>query len=151
MSEKAKYDAVALAQTMIFGAILFTASMDCGVSIEILGYDLVIGRLGSRSVGADLTMQISQRVRHLKEGKIVFVCDALVKDWGRYPCYNHNIALKNGKPMKKLPAFIVRHRTVLKECKNIPEVKRKLHKDNNQEDEVYWLSKAKKTWYVRTR
>ena len=80
MSEKAKYDAVALAQTTIFDALLFTASMDCGVSIEVLGYDLVICRLSSRSVDADVTMQMSQRARHLQEGKIVFVCDALVQD-----------------------------------------------------------------------
>ena len=61
--------------------------MDCGVSIGIEGYDLVVFRLNERSINADVAMQMCQRVRKLSTNKIIFVCDGRVKDWEFWPGY----------------------------------------------------------------
>ena len=81
MHEDAKRAAVERVKTQIFDAIFFTASMDCGVSIDIEGYDIVVFRLNERSINADVAMQMCQRVRKLPSNKIIFVCNGRVKDW----------------------------------------------------------------------
>ena len=87
MNEEAKRDAVGRVKTEIFDAIFFTASMDCGVSIDIDGYDIVVFRLNERSINADVAMQMCQRVRNLSSNRIVFVCNSRVKDWEYWPGY----------------------------------------------------------------
>ena len=61
--------------------------MDCGVSIDIEGIDIVVFRLNERSINADVVMQMCQRVRKLSTNKIIFVCDGRVKDWDYWPGY----------------------------------------------------------------
>ena len=92
LGESEKREAVMNAKTKQFDGIFYTASMDCGVSIEI-PYDLVIFRLNARSINACVAMQMCQRVRALTDKKIVFVCDNRVKDWNRYPGYDVAVAL----------------------------------------------------------
>ena len=87
LGESEKREAVTKAKTQQFDGIFFTASMDCGVSIE-LPYDMVICRLNARSINACVAMQMCQRVRTLRDKKITFVCDNRVKDWNRYPGYD---------------------------------------------------------------
>ena len=87
MNEEAKRDAVGRVKTEIFDAIFFTASMDCGVSIDIDGYDIVVFRLNERSINADVAMQMCQRVRNLSSNRIVFACNSRVKDWEYWPGY----------------------------------------------------------------
>ena len=87
MNEEAQREAVVRVKTEIFDAIFYTASMDCGVSIDIEGIDIVVFRLNERSINADVVMQMCQRVRNLSTNKIVFVCDGRVKDWDYWPGY----------------------------------------------------------------
>ena len=87
MHEEAKRAAVERAKTEVFDAIFLTASMDCGVSIGIEGYDIVVFRLNERSINADVAMQMCQRVRSLPSNRIVFVCNGRVKDWEYWPGY----------------------------------------------------------------
>ena len=87
MHEDAKRVALERVKTEIFDAIFFTASMDCGVSIDIEGYDIVVFRLNERSINADVVMQMCQRVRKLSSNKIIFVCNGRVKDWERWSGY----------------------------------------------------------------
>lgn len=87
MNDEAKRDAVGRVKTDIFDAIFYTSTMDCGVSIDIEGYDIVVFRLNERSVNADVVMQMCQRVRKLTTNKIIFVCDGRVKDWDYWPGY----------------------------------------------------------------
>ena len=73
MNEEAKRDAVRRVKTEIFDAVFFTAPMDCGVSIDIEGYGLVVFRLNERSINADVAMQMCQRVRKLPTNKIILM------------------------------------------------------------------------------
>ena len=81
MPEEAKRAAVEGAKTEILDAIFFTASMGCGVSIDIEGYDVAVFRLNERSINADVAMQMCQRVHKLPSNKLIFVCNGRVKDW----------------------------------------------------------------------
>ena len=94
MGESDKREAVVKAKAQQFGGIFFTASMDCGVSIEI-PYDTAIFRLNARSINACVAMQMCQRVRTLRDKKIIFVCDNRVKDWDRYPGYDISAITEN--------------------------------------------------------
>jgi len=87
MNEEAKRDAVGRVKTEIFDAIFYTSTMDCGVSIDIEGIDIVVFRLNDRSINADVAMQMCQRVRKLSTNKIVFVCNGRVKNWDYWPGY----------------------------------------------------------------
>ena len=87
MNEEAKREAVGRVKTEIFDAIFYTSTMDCGVSIDIEGIDIVVFRLNERSINADVAMQMCQRVRKLSTNKIIFVCDGRVKDWDYWPGY----------------------------------------------------------------
>ncbi len=68
------------ARTQVFDVLGYTASVDSGVSIDILGYDLVICRVDVRSVHSITLCQMMQRVRHLLDNKIVVLCEARAKD-----------------------------------------------------------------------
>ena len=87
LGESEKREAVTKAKTQQFDGIFFTASMDCGVPIE-LPYDMAIFRLNARSMNACVAMQMCQRARTLRDKKITFVCDNRAKDWNRYPGYD---------------------------------------------------------------
>jgi hypothetical protein len=135
-----------LAESKIYDGLLFTASIDCGVSIDILGYALVFFRYNSRSIDADVVMQMCHRVRHLSEGLIVLSCDARVKDWERYPGYNHTRI-----ETKKLPAFDRRNSLVIKGAKNITEALTVLLKHTTQVQTAHFYSKKAKWWIKFTK
>ncbi len=69
-------------RTIVFDVLGYTASVDSGFSIDILGYDLVFCRVDVRSVAATALCQMMQRVRHLTDNKIVVICESRAKDWG---------------------------------------------------------------------
>ena len=124
-----------------FDLVLHTASVDCGVSINHEGYDLVMFVLGARSIDPEAALQMCHRVRNLKEKKIVFLCDARVKDWERWPGYKH----ENTKS-KELTEFAKRNYKVI-EASSIADVNRQLLRDECTEDVVYYQSNKTKTWY----
>ena len=102
MHEEAKRAAVEHAKTEVFDAIFFTASMGCGVSIDINGHDVVVFRLNERSTNADVAMQMCQRVRKLPSDKNIFVCNGRVKDWEYWPGYTSEKADEPAHPHRRL-------------------------------------------------
>jgi hypothetical protein len=83
----ARIEAMARAREVVHDVLGYTASVDSGFSIDIIGYDLVFCRTDVRSVSATALMQMCQRVRHLSDNKIVLLCEPRAKDWDRYPGY----------------------------------------------------------------
>ncbi len=80
-------DAMKQARETVFDVLGYTASVDSGISIDIIGYDLVFCRAELRSVSATALMQMMQRVRHMNDNKIVVLCESRAKDWENYPGY----------------------------------------------------------------
>jgi hypothetical protein len=134
-----------LAENEIFDGLLYTASMDCGVSIDIEGYDLVFFRLNNRSTDADVVMQMCQRVRKLNENLVIISCDSRVKDWDFCPGYNHT------PHTKTLSNFEKRNSMIIKDAKNITETKAILMKIKTKIDVAFYYSQPKKIWYKFTR
>jgi hypothetical protein len=134
-----------LAENEIFDGLLYTASMDCGVSIDIEGYDLVCFRLNNRSTDADVVMQMCQRVRKLNENLVILSCDSRVKDWDFCPGYNHT------PHTKTLSNFEKRNSMIIKDAKNITETKAILMKIKTKIDVAFYYSQPKKMWYKFTR
>jgi len=96
---QARVDALAAAKSTVFDCLFYTASLDCGFSIDIPGYHRAVVRFDCRSVGADVIMQMAQRVRSLNENIIVICCESGVKDWKRFPGYDSIRVSEIGEPL----------------------------------------------------
>ncbi len=66
--------------------VLFSPTINAGTSIDT-EYDLTIMVLSDRSILASTVIQMTGRGRNLKENKVMFLCNARVKDWENYPGY----------------------------------------------------------------
>ncbi len=157
LSDDERKRRVQLAEREGFDAILFTSSMDCGVSIELQrrvvntiglkehAYDLVIFRLNVRSINANQVMQMILRVRNLNDKKIIFICDRLVKDWDHLPGYDYELLKEDDSPVKTLPPGCS---PIIEGYNNLTEVRRATYLPNRiTADVFYWKSPRKKTWY----
>ncbi len=87
MQGPARTQAILVARTQVFDVLGYTGSVDSGFSIDIVGYDLVIFRVDVRSVHAITLCQMMQRVRHLRDNKIIVLCESRAKDWELFPRY----------------------------------------------------------------
>jgi len=158
LSDEERKRRVRLAENEPFDAILFTSSMDCGVSIELKrrivnslhqhehAYDLIIFRLNVRSINANQVMQMILRVRNLNDKKIIFICDRLVKDWDHLPGYDYNLLKDdNNMAIKNLPTGCA---PVVTGYNNLTEVRRATYLSDGIKDDVfYWMSPTRNTWY----
>ncbi len=88
----------------VFQVIMFTASLDCGFSINIQGYDHTFLRLNVRSINPTQALQMTQRVRSISSNTITILCEAGVKDWDRNPGYR----TERLPPDTEMPAATVR-------------------------------------------
>ena len=77
---------IQLIKTRKFDFVLFTATVDCGVSFD-LEYDVVICRLNVRSITAGVVMQILHRCRNVKEKLFIIVQDNRCVDYDEHPGY----------------------------------------------------------------
>ena len=71
--------------------ILYTASMDTGVSISNhdLRYTKCIALLSNHSISAEVCIQMIQRFRQLRDNEIVIYCSSRIRDWTKKPGYDH--------------------------------------------------------------
>ena len=95
MAESEKRDRIEKAKSKLYDALLFTASMDAGVSIEVEGYGKCHVRLNNRSINANAVIQMVQRVRKYIENQVDIVCASPVKDWVEWTGY-HVEKIKDG-------------------------------------------------------
>ena len=142
--------AIVSAISNVYDGLIYTSALDCGVSIEVLGYDKIVFYLNSRSINADTVMQMILRVRNLNENEVIFVCDKLVKDWMYNPPYRHEVYMRFGKPQRDLPKAIRDENTVLEDhsITSISKVYKHLWAHNSEgEDDVYWFSSRTSQYY----
>jgi len=139
MSDEERKRCIQEAEAEGYDALLYTSSMDCGVSIDIEWYDMIVFRLNSRSIDANTVMQMVLRVRKLNLNKVVFVCDKLVKDWEHLPGYEKPVLMSS----KKLPK---RCKPIITGPKTLGAVRQYVYNNNIKHDTFYWRNQ-RKNWY----
>ena len=86
--------------------VLFTASMDCGVSIAnvCLHYHKCIVMLNNRSVSAQVVLQMIQRFRRFRDNEVVLYCNPSIRDYQHRPGYTHSQIQEVADELRLAPA-----------------------------------------------
>jgi len=73
-----------------YDAVLYTATVDCGVSVDKVECDIVFARINHRSIRPKQIMQLLHRFRHVVDKLFIlsFSCSPATVDWTRFPGYS---------------------------------------------------------------
>ena len=72
-----------------YDAVLYTATVDCGVSVDEIECDIVFARICHRSIRPKQIMQLLHRFRNVVDKLFIlsFSCSPRTVDWTRFPGY----------------------------------------------------------------
>ena len=107
MADEEKSEVLTNVKQTAYDFFVYTASMDCGVSIDVTGYDRVVMCLGNRSIDAEVAMQMAARVRSTTDDTIVILCDTRVKDWNRCSRASCSIGFGAAMVQNDLPFLVL--------------------------------------------
>ena len=144
MTDTEKSEALTNAKVTVYDFIVYTASMDCGVSIDLSGYHSVVLCLSNRSIDAEVAMQMIQRVRSLADDKIFILCDTRVKDWNRWPGYRETKISES-----EMNEMVSRGHDIIEEngVNSVVKVKKYLMQHNARRLFYLWWSDRAKAWF----
>ena len=145
MADEEKSEVLTNVKQTAYDFFVYTASMDCGVSIDVTGYDRVVMCLGNRSIDAEVAMQMAARVRSTTDDTIVILCDTRVKDWNRWPGYREKKITEESERTQMLEKGYI----VIKEdgINSVAKVKKYLMQTKARCLFYLWYSDHAKAWF----
>ena len=145
MADEEKSEVLTNVKQTAYDFFVYTASMDCGVSIDVTGYDRVVMCLGNRSIDAEVAMQMAARVRSTADDTIVILCDTRVKDWNRWPGYREKKITEESERTQMLEKGYI----VIKEdgINSVAKVKKYLMQTKARCLFYLWYSDHAKAWF----
>ena len=145
MADEEKKEVLTNVKQRVYDFFVYTASMDCGVSIEVTEYDRVVMCLGNRSIDAEVAMQMAARVRSTTDDTITTLCDTRVKDWNRWPGYREKKITEESERTQMLEKGYI----VIKEdgINSVAKVKKYLMQTKARCLFYLWYSDHAKAWF----